>query len=60
MCEIGAMKVEYCSINDIRLNDRHITISDNLQTKNQNKLEGDEETKESRNIANFKNIKQYM
>ena len=46
-------------INNIKLNDRHITIFDHLQTKNQNIFEGYEEAKESRNKAKVKSIKQY-
>ena len=53
------MKAECCSINNIKLNDRHITIFDHLQTKDQNIFEGHEETKESRNKAKVKSIKQY-
>ena len=53
------MKAEYCSINNIKLNDRHITIFDHLQTKDQNIFEDHEEAKESRNKAKVKSIKQY-
>ena len=53
------MKAECCSINNIKLDDRHITIFDHLQTKDQNIFEGHEEAKESRNKAKVKSIKQY-
>ena len=43
------MKAKYCSINNIKLNDRQITIFDHLQAKDQNIFEGHEEAKESRN-----------
>ena len=53
------MKAEYCSINNIKLNDIHITIFDHLQTKDQNIFEGHEEAKESINKAKVKSINQY-
>ena len=37
------MEAEHCSINNIKLNDRHITIFGHLQSKNQNIFEGNEE-----------------
>ena len=53
-CGVGAMKAEYCSINNIKLNYRHLTIFDHLQTKDQNLFEGFEEAKEGRNNVNIK------
>ena len=53
------MKAEYYSINNIKLNDRYITIFDHLQTKDQNIFKGHEEARESRNKTNVKSIEQY-
>ena len=58
-CGVGAIKAEYCSMNNIRLNDRHIRVFVHLQTKYQNIFEGYEVANESRNKAKVKSTKQY-
>ena len=58
-CGVGAMNAKYCSINNIKLNDRHITIFIIFRLKIKIYSKGDQEAKESRNKTKVKSIKQY-